>query len=81
MINDLVGLKPVGTEQVVLSPLVPEGKWDWFCLDNVSYHGHMLTIVWDKTGAKYGKGKGLLVFSDGKKIASAKKLGTIQAKL
>ena len=51
------------------NPLVPENTWDWFCLDNVLYHGKILTIIWDKTGEKFGRGKGLTVLADGKKIA------------
>ncbi len=35
------------------------------------YHGREVTILWDKTGAKSGKGKGLRVFADGKEIARA----------
>jgi hypothetical protein len=54
---------------VEVHPLVPDGKWDWFCLDQVSYHGKILTILWDKTGTKYGRGKGLRVFADGREIA------------
>jgi len=54
--------------------LLPAGKWDWFCLDNILYHDKILTIIWDKTGTKYKKGKGLTIWSNGKKIASANKL-------
>lgn len=32
-----------------LNPLIPTDKWYCFCLDNVLYHGKILTIVWDKT--------------------------------
>lgn len=81
VINDLIGLKPVEDNQVILSPLVPPKQWDWFCLDNVLYHGRTLTIVWDKTGKKYGKGKGLTLFSDGKKIGGSKKLGKLKANI
>ena len=50
------------------------GKWDWFCLDNVLYHGNIITILWDKTGEKYKKGKGFRVFKNGKEIAFSEKL-------
>ncbi|MEA5404865.1 glycosyl hydrolase family 65 protein [Arcicella sp. DC2W] len=74
IINDLVGLKPRADNILEIKPLIPEKQWDWFCLDNVFYHGKNLTILWDKTGKKYGKGKGFMVFVDGKQIAKAKKL-------
>ena len=63
---------------IEVNPLLPAGKWDWFCLDNILYHGKIITIIWDKTGTKYKKGKGLSVWSDGNGI---KKVATILEKL
>ncbi|RQW01859.1 glycoside hydrolase, partial [candidate division KSB1 bacterium] len=53
MISGLVGLRPRADEVIEVNPLIPENEWDWFCLDNVLYHGKTLTIIWDKTGEKY----------------------------
>ena len=69
IISGLVGLRPQRGREVVVNPLVPDGLWDWFCLDNIPYHGHILTVIWDKDGSKYGHGKGLAIFADGKEIA------------
>ena len=66
---------------VEVNPLVPEGAWDFFCLDDVLYHGKVLTIIWDKTGAKYGRGAGLTVLANGKQIAHSPKLGKLTGKL
>jgi hypothetical protein len=41
----------------------------------------MLTILYDKTGAKYGKGRGLRVLAGGKEIASVENLGRLTAPL
>ena len=71
VISGLVGLRPRADDVVEVNPLVPDGMWDWFCLDNVVYHGRALTILWDNAGGKYGKGKGLRVFADGVEIAHA----------
>ena len=68
IINDLIGLKPRLDNQLEINPLVPQNKWDWFCLDGVPYHNHYISILWDKTGQHYQKGKGLQIFADGKKI-------------
>ncbi|MCW9705288.1 MGH1-like glycoside hydrolase domain-containing protein [Fodinibius salsisoli] len=68
IINDLIGLKPQPGDSVVVKPLIPEGKWDWFLLDNVKYHDRILIIQWDKTGEKYGNGQGLRIFADGEQI-------------
>ena len=77
IITGLVGLRPRGDNTLEVNPLLPEGKWDWFCLDNVLYHGHNLTIVWDKNGNKYHIGKGLRVLVDGKEAGHAEKLSKI----
>jgi hypothetical protein len=70
VISDLIGLKPRGDNVLEIFPLIPAGKWDWFCLDKVMYHGKMLTLVYDKTGLKYKMGKGFRVFANGKQIFS-----------
>ncbi|HUT57498.1 MAG TPA: glycosyl hydrolase family 65 protein, partial [Phycisphaerae bacterium] len=81
IISGLVGLRPRADDTVEANPLVPDGRWDWFCLDNVWYHGRILTIVWDKDGTRYGKGKGLRVLADGREIARSEALGRITGRL
>lgn len=68
IITGVVGLRPRSDNAIEVNPLVPDDQWDWFCLDNVPYHGHNLTILWDKDGSRYNKGKGLNVYVDGKKV-------------
>lgn len=65
VISDLLGLKPRKDQTIEIHPLIPD-DWEWFCLDKVAYHGHTLTIIWDKTGEKYKRGNGLMLFVDGK---------------
>jgi len=81
IINDLIGLKPRADNTLEIDPLIPQGQWDWFCLDQVAYHGKMLTILWDKDGTKYGKGKGFRVLADGKEIAKSNKLKKIKTRI
>jgi len=81
VITGLVGLHPRSDDIIEVNPLVPENKWDSFCLDDVLYHGRSLTILWDKTGTKYGRGAGLSVLVDGKLIAHGVKLGKLTGKL
>ena len=64
VISDLLGLKPKIDNVIEINPLIPD-NWDWFCLDRILYHEKEITIIWDKTGEKYKKGKGLMVFIDG----------------
>jgi hypothetical protein len=81
LITGAIGLRPRADNVVEISPLLPEGAWNYFCLDGVNYHGHSLTIVWDKDGARYGRGKGLAVLADGKEIARSEKLAKLEGKL
>ena len=81
IINDLVGIKPRLDNTLEVYPLIPQGQWDWFCLDKVLYHGKNITILWDKTGTKYHKGKGMHVYADGKEILQSESLKHVYAKL
>ncbi len=81
VITGLAGLRPRADDVVEVNPLVPAGRWDWFCLDRVPYHGRILTIFWDKTGSKFGNGKGLRVFAGGKEIARSVNLARITGRL
>jgi hypothetical protein len=81
LITGVVGLCPRPDSIVTVHPLLPAGAWNWFCLDGVSYHGHTLTVIWDKDGTRYGKGAGLRVLAEGKPIASAERLERVEGKL
>ncbi len=80
IITGLVGLRPRADNVVEVNPLLPENKWDWFCLDNILYHGKIITIIWDKNGTKYKKGKGFSIWVNGKKLASTVTLEKLTGK-
>ena len=71
IITGLVGLRPRADNKIEVNPLIPSGQWDWFCLDNVAYKGNIVTVIWDRTGEKYGRGKGLIVLLNGKEIGQS----------
>lgn len=81
IITGLVGLRPRADNVIEVHPLLPANQWDWFCLDNVLYHGKIITIIWDKAGTKYKRGKGLSVWVNGKKVASSLMLEKLTGKL
>ncbi|HEU5395799.1 MAG TPA: glycosyl hydrolase family 65 protein, partial [Verrucomicrobiae bacterium] len=81
LITGIVGLVPRADDTVEVDPLLPDGVWNYFCLDGVTYHGHILTIIWDKDGSQYHRGAGLRVLADGKEIARGGTLGKIEGKL
>ncbi|HYE18767.1 MAG TPA: discoidin domain-containing protein [Tepidisphaeraceae bacterium] len=80
VITGLVGLKTRDDDTLELDPLAP-ADWDYFALDDLPYRGHRLSIVWDKTGAKYNRGVGLRVLAGGREIAASPALGKLTAKL
>jgi hypothetical protein len=81
VIAGVVGLRPRADDRLEVQPLLPPGTWDWFCLDGVAYHGRTLTILWDRLGTRYGRGAGLTVLADGRKIAHGDDLGPLAGRL
>ena len=73
IITGLVGLRPSLDNELIVNPMIPD-SWEWFCLDDVLYKGKKITILWDVTGEKYGRGKGLCVFVDGRLKAKAQQI-------
>jgi len=65
IITGLIGIRPQEGDQLTVNPLVPQDTWDYFCLDNVSYKGHKISVVYDKDGSRYNVGQGFKVFVDG----------------
>ena len=80
IITGLVGLNPRTDNTVEIAPLAP-AEWDYFALEDVAYRGQNLTIVWDQDGTHYGKGKGLQVWANGKRIGMRATIGKLTAKL
>lgn len=81
VIAGLVGIRPQSDDRLVVHPLVPEDYWEYFCLDNLLYRGKKITVLYDRTGKKYGKGRGLQIFVDGKLKVSSDKIERLQLNL
>jgi mannosylglycerate hydrolase MGH1-like protein/glycosyl hydrolase family 65 len=81
LITGLIGLEPRADERVVIRPLLPAGQWSYFAIDMLPYHGHLLTVLWDANGQRYGKGKGMTLMVDGKRVAGRADLGELDGKL
>lgn len=76
VITGVAGLRPRADDSVVVNPLAP-GSWAYFALDDVHYHGHRLTLLWDRDGTRYHRGRGLTLLADGEVIARAPRLGRL----
>jgi hypothetical protein len=80
VVTGLVGLRPAAGDMLQLHPLASE-SWPWFALDDVPYHGHRLTVLWDRDGSRYGRGQGLMVLVDGLEVARADRLQPLQVRV
>jgi len=76
IITGLIGIRPSAGNDLVIRPLLPAGKWDYFALDGLPYHGHLLTVIYDRTGQRYHRGAGLTILSDGRAVGHGDSLTT-----
>ena len=80
IITGLVGLRPRADNTLEINPLIPSDPHSpdaigYFCLENVSYHGHLVTILYDRDGSHYHKGAGISAYVDGQVALAAAPLG------
>ena len=68
VIAGLCGFVPRTDGRVEVKPLAP-ADWDWWCVDGIRYHGHDVTVLFDRDGTRYNRGKGLVTLVDGKEVA------------
>ena len=78
VVTGLVGLRPRADDTLEVSPLAPDA-WPYFALDDVAYHGHRVSVLWDRDGTRYRRGRGLMLLVDGRVAASAPALGSLTA--
>ncbi|KAK2689287.1 hypothetical protein QWA68_011368, partial [Fusarium oxysporum] len=76
----LVGLRAQSGESIVANPLTPS-NWDYFAVENVAYHGHSITVLWDRAGLVYDRGEGLRVYLDGQLVGSRRTIGLIKVEV
>jgi hypothetical protein len=80
IITGLAGLRPRADDVLEVNPLIPTGPRaanpiQYFCLENVPYHGQSVTILYDRDGKRYHKGTGLSVYVNGRQVVSPSALG------
>jgi hypothetical protein len=81
IITGVVGLRPRPDDTIEVNPLVPTAAWDWFSLEDVPYHGRLVSIIWDRTGRKFGGEKGLRVMVEGRVVAHRSDLGRVTGRM
>ncbi|GID29353.1 MGH1-like glycoside hydrolase domain-containing protein [Paractinoplanes brasiliensis] len=77
VLSGLLGIRPQPDNTVRVAPLVPS-SWSHFAVENVPYHGHNLTVLWDRDGSAYGRGAGMRVYVDGVQRLARATLGDVR---
>lgn len=81
VISGLIGIQPDTGGVFKVDPLVPDGKWSFFCLDQLHCQGRRVTVLFDRDGSHYRKEAGLNIYADGVRIAHSPTLGPLSARL
>jgi hypothetical protein len=76
VLSGLIGLRAQPDNTLQVKPLAPS-SWDYFAVENAPYHGHNVSVLWDRTGATYGQGAGLHVYVDGVQASSQSTLSPV----
>ncbi|MDO4949511.1 MAG: trehalase family glycosidase [Bacteroidales bacterium] len=61
IISGLLGIQTSKDGRIEVNPLLPEGKWNYWCLVGIPCADKLWTVIYDKTGRYYGKGKGIII--------------------
>ena len=73
MIEDVAGMVPREDNKIELNPIaLPD--WNHFTVNNLSYHGQDLSIVWNNDGHYANAPKGYTLYLGGKAVLTSDKL-------
>ena len=78
LVDDMAGLEPRLDDRLELWPI--DIGYDWFAINNLSYHGHDLTLVWDRPDGDVhyaGVPEGYTAYLDGERIFTVSGLAHI----
>jgi len=80
--TNLIGIVPTLDDVLQLQPLVPS-NWSYFAVENLPYHGSLISIIWDSTGSHYSGNcsSGLSVYSNGTLIHNQNSLAPVNITL
>lgn len=72
----MFGIDPQADDTFVIEPLIPS-SWPYFLVENLLYHGHNVTVLYDGAGTKYNVGRGMRVYVNGEEKASSPTIGKL----
>ncbi|KAI7504244.1 hypothetical protein KC367_g1145 [Hortaea werneckii] len=84
--TNFFGIIPSLDDNFIMKPLVPpDSEWSYFMIENLPYHGSLLTLVWDQDGTHYhcagNDSAGLSLYSNGTLFHHQPHLGPVNATL
>lgn len=79
--TNLFGIIPEFGDTLNMKPLVPS-NWTHFAIENLPYHGSLMSLVWDEDGTHYnGSSAGFSLYSNGTLFHHQQKLGAVNVSL
>jgi PKD repeat protein len=75
IIDDIAGIRPRLDDRVELSPI--DVGWGHFAVNNLSYHGRDLTVVWNGDGHYAGVPVGYSLYVDGQRVLTVDSLAHV----
>jgi len=84
VITGLVGIEPSVDDTLTLDPLIPAGargpdRIRYFALQDLPYHGHLVSVFYDEDGTRYREGRGMRLYVDGVLAGTRDTLGKLSA--
>jgi hypothetical protein len=79
LVDDIAGVRPRLDDAIELWPI--DVGYDHFAVDNLSYHGSDLTVLWDKPGdgtQHYGAPEGYSAYLDGERLFTVDDLAHVR---
>lgn len=80
VVTGLMGVQERNDGVLELMPLVPD-EWDYFLLQDLPLQGHLISLVWDRTGERYGLGQGFVIWVDGQELHRSAEVGRVEVAL
>ena len=71
IIRGLCGIDINENNEINIDPLLLQDMWDYFFIDGLPYKNHIIKVIYDSKGTRYNKGKGLMLYVDGKLAGQA----------
>lgn len=81
VLSGLAGIRPSEDNTLTVNPLFTENNLEYFCADGILYHGAYVTVLWDKSGQHFGKGKGYRIYINGEEIFNSERIRRFEALL